>query len=72
MLRAIERGWVQQEIQNAAYEYQRAVDPGDATVVGVNRFTREEEPDIPIQRIDEDLERKQIERLQRPARPPRC
>jgi methylmalonyl-CoA mutase N-terminal domain/subunit len=64
MLRAIERGWVQQEIQNAAYEYQRAVDTGDATVVGVNRFTRDEEPAISIQRIDESLERKQIERLQ--------
>jgi methylmalonyl-CoA mutase N-terminal domain/subunit len=63
MLRAIEKGWVQQEIQNAAYEYQQAVDSGNATVVGVNRFTREEEPPIPIQRIDENLERKQIERL---------
>ncbi len=63
MLRAIERGWVQQEIQNAAYEYQRAVDAGEATVVGVNKFTREEEPAIPIQRIDEALERKQVERL---------
>jgi methylmalonyl-CoA mutase N-terminal domain/subunit len=63
MLRAIEQGWVQQEIQNAAYEYQQAVDSGEATVVGVNRFTRENEPGIPIQRIDEDLERKQIERL---------
>ena len=64
MLRAIERGWVQQEIQNAAYEYQRAVDTGEAIVVGVNRFTRDEEPDIPIQRIDESLERRQVERLQ--------
>jgi methylmalonyl-CoA mutase N-terminal domain/subunit len=63
MLRAIERGWVQQEIQNAAYEFQRAVDTGEATVVGVNRFTREEEPEIPIQRIDESLERKQVERV---------
>ncbi|HYK37073.1 acyl-CoA mutase large subunit family protein [Alloacidobacterium sp.] len=63
MLRAIEKGWVQQEIQNAAYEYQRAVDSGEATVVGVNRFTREEEPPIPIQRIDEGLERKQVERV---------
>ncbi|MBV8629618.1 MAG: methylmalonyl-CoA mutase, partial [Silvibacterium sp.] len=63
MLRAIERGWVQQEIQNAAYEYQRAVDTAEATVVGVNRFTREEEPPIPIQRIDESLERKQVERV---------
>ncbi len=63
MLRAIEQGWVQQEIQSAAYDYQRAVDSGQATVVGVNRFARSEEPSIPIQRIDETLERRQIERL---------
>jgi methylmalonyl-CoA mutase N-terminal domain/subunit len=63
MLRAIERGWVQQEIQAAAYDYQRAVDSGEATVVGVNRFTREEEPAIPIQHIDEALERRQVERV---------
>ena len=63
MLRAIERGYVQQEIQNAAYEYQRAVDDGDAVVVGVNRFTRDNEPGIPLQRIDESLERKQVERV---------
>ena len=63
MLRAIERGWVQQEIQSAAYDYQRAVDSGQATVVGVNRFTRDEEPPIPIQRIDENLERRQVERV---------
>ena len=63
MLTAIERGWVQQEIQNAAYEYQRAVDSGEATVVGVNRFTREHEPPIPTQRIDEALELRQVERV---------
>jgi len=63
MLAAIERGWVQQEIQNAAYEYQRAVDTGEATVVGVNRFTVENDPPIPTQRIDEALERKQVERV---------
>jgi methylmalonyl-CoA mutase N-terminal domain/subunit len=63
MLRAIERGWVQQEIQDAAYAWQRAVDSGAATVVGVNRFARDEEPEIPTQRIDEALERKQVERL---------
>jgi methylmalonyl-CoA mutase, N-terminal domain len=63
MLRAIERGFVQQEIQNAAYEYQQQVDREEAVVVGVNRFTVEEEKAIPIQRIDETLERKQIERL---------
>lgn len=67
MLRAIERGWVQQQIQSAAYDYQRAVDSGQATVVGVNRFTRDTgagpEPPIPIQRIDESLERRQVERV---------
>jgi methylmalonyl-CoA mutase N-terminal domain/subunit len=63
MLKAIERGYVQQEIQNAAYEYQRAVDAGEAVVVGVNRFQVEEEKPVPIQRIDPGLEPKQIERL---------
>ncbi len=63
MLRAIERGWVQGEIQNAAYEYQREVESGDAVVVGVNRFARENEPGVPIQRMDPELEGKQVERL---------
>ncbi|HET9406137.1 MAG TPA: methylmalonyl-CoA mutase family protein [Candidatus Sulfotelmatobacter sp.] len=63
MLKAIERGYVQQEIQNAAYEYQQAVDRQAAIVVGVNRFTVEEEKPIPIQRIDPGLEPKQIERV---------
>jgi len=63
MLKAIERGFVQQEIQNAAYEYQQAVDRGEAIVVGMNRFEAEEEKSIPIQRIDEALEPKQVERL---------
>jgi methylmalonyl-CoA mutase, N-terminal domain len=63
MLKAIERGFVQQEIQNAAYEYQRQVDTQQAIVVGVNRYELEEEKSIPIQRIDPALEPKQIERV---------
>jgi methylmalonyl-CoA mutase N-terminal domain/subunit len=63
MLKAIERGFVQQEIQNAAYEYQKAVDKKHAIVVGVNGFTLEQEKPIPLQHIDESLERKQVERL---------
>ncbi len=63
MLKAIERGFVQQEIQNAAYEYQHQVDNQEAIVVGVNRFEVEEEKPIPIQRIDPALEPKQIERV---------
>jgi methylmalonyl-CoA mutase N-terminal domain/subunit len=65
MLKAIERGYVQQEIQNAAYEYQQAVDRQEAVVVGVNQFQMqgEDEKAVPIQRIDPALERKQVERL---------
>jgi methylmalonyl-CoA mutase N-terminal domain/subunit len=63
MLKAIERGFVQQEIQNAAYEYQQQVDSQEAVVVGVNRFEVEEEKAIPIQRIDPALEPKQVERV---------
>jgi methylmalonyl-CoA mutase, N-terminal domain len=63
MLAAIERGWVQQEIQNAAYEQQRAIDRGDAIVVGVNRFIRKDAPSTPIERRDEALEARQIERV---------
>jgi methylmalonyl-CoA mutase N-terminal domain/subunit len=63
MLKAIERGYVQQEIQNAAYEYQQQVDRAESVVVGVNRFTVEEEKPIPTLHMDESLERKQVERL---------
>jgi methylmalonyl-CoA mutase N-terminal domain/subunit len=63
MLKAIERGYVQQEIQNAAYEYQQAVDRLEAVVVGVNRFHIEREHAVPILRIDPALEPKQVERL---------
>ncbi len=62
-LKAIERGYIQAEIQNAAYEYQQAVDRKDAIVVGVNAFGIDEEKPIPLLHIDESLERKQVERL---------
>src|SRR5436853_4961132 len=63
MLKAIERGYVQQEIQNAAYDFQQKVDHQQAIVVGVNRFAIDEEREVPIQRIDPALERKQVERV---------
>jgi methylmalonyl-CoA mutase N-terminal domain/subunit len=64
MLRAIERGYVQREIQNAAYAYQRSVDAGEAVVVGVNRFADAGEGvETPVQRIDPELERRQVERV---------
>jgi methylmalonyl-CoA mutase, N-terminal domain len=63
MLPAVERGYVQLEIQNAAYEFQQRVDRLESVVVGVNRFTIEEEAPIQLLRLDEDLERRQVERL---------
>ncbi len=62
MLKAIENGFPQREIQEAAYVYQRAVETQDAIVVGVNKFQIEEETTIPILRVDEQIERDQIER----------
>ena len=63
MLKAVERGFVQAEIQNAAYDFQQSVDRLEAVVVGVNRFESEQDSAVPLQRIDEALERKQIERV---------
>jgi methylmalonyl-CoA mutase, N-terminal domain len=64
MLRAIESGFVQTEIQKAAYEYQRAVETKEQVVVGVNDFIAEEERGIPTLRMDPQIEREQIERVQ--------
>jgi methylmalonyl-CoA mutase, N-terminal domain len=64
MLRAIESGFVQGEIQKAAYEYQRAVESHQQIVVGVNDFRAHEERPVPILRIDEQSERDQVARLQ--------
>jgi len=63
MLRAIETGYVQREIQEAAYEYQRAVEKKEAIVVGVNKFQSDSTEPIPIMTIDEHIERDQIERV---------
>jgi methylmalonyl-CoA mutase N-terminal domain/subunit len=63
MLRAIEAGYVQQEIQKAAYDYQKAVDAGEQVVVGVNRFQAEEGRPIPTLRLDPAIEREQVARL---------
>src|SRR6266404_951435 len=67
MLRAIEAGFVQGEIQKAAYEFQQAVERKDQIVVGVNDFIAPTEGNhartIPILRIDAEIERSQIARL---------
>ncbi|HUX05905.1 MAG TPA: methylmalonyl-CoA mutase family protein, partial [Acidobacteriota bacterium] len=63
-IRAIENGFIQGEIQDAAYRYQRAIEKGDQVVVGVNRFRSskaENEPDL--LRIDETVEQEKIKEL---------
>jgi len=62
---AIERGFQQREIQEAAYRVQRAIDAGDQIVVGVNRFRDDEVATPSLQRIDPEGERRQVERVQR-------
>jgi len=64
MLQAIDSGYVQKEIQKAAFDYQRAVERREQIVVGVNEFQAEEERQIPTLRMDSALEREQIARLQ--------
>jgi methylmalonyl-CoA mutase, N-terminal domain len=64
MLRAIETGFVQAEIQKVAFEFQRAVEKKEQIVVGVNDFIAEEARQIPTLRIDEEVERSQVARLE--------
>jgi methylmalonyl-CoA mutase N-terminal domain/subunit len=63
-LRAIESGYIQREIQEAAYRYQRAVESEETVVVGVNRFQVDDEAPVPTFRIDSSVEKAQVERLQ--------
>jgi methylmalonyl-CoA mutase N-terminal domain/subunit len=62
-LAAIEKGFIQSEIQSAAYEYQQRVERGEAVVVGVNRFKLEDEKPTPPFRVDPEIEARQIARL---------
>src|SRR5258708_12549999 len=62
-LRSIEQGYIQQEIQNAAYDFQQGVDRLENVVVGVNRFQTEGDKSVPVLRINEALEGRQVERV---------
>jgi methylmalonyl-CoA mutase N-terminal domain/subunit len=65
MIRAIERGFPQREIADAAYAYQQAIEREEKIIVGVNRFTTDEEPPIPLLSINREAEAQQMDRLQR-------
>jgi methylmalonyl-CoA mutase N-terminal domain/subunit len=64
MVEAIEKGFPQREIQESAYQYQKAVERGDQTIVGVNKYSMEDEPsEVSILVIDEGVRDRQVERL---------
>jgi methylmalonyl-CoA mutase N-terminal domain/subunit len=62
---AIEQGYLQDEIEQAAYAWTKAVDSGEKIVVGVNRFVEEEPIEPDVFPIDPELQRTQVDRLQR-------
>jgi methylmalonyl-CoA mutase N-terminal domain/subunit len=62
-LAAIEQGYIQREIQEAAYRYQRQTETGETTIVGVNRFTAEEDVVPQTLRVDESVQEQQRVRL---------
>jgi methylmalonyl-CoA mutase N-terminal domain/subunit len=63
MVEAIEAGFPQREIQESAYQYQKAVERGEQTIVGVNKYQMEETNKIEILQIDENVRAHQLERL---------
>lgn len=66
MVDAVEKGFPQREIQESAYQYQKALERGDQTIVGVNKYEMEDElTEIPTMVIDESVRRHQLERLER-------
>src|SRR2546421_6052026 len=62
---AVESGFVQREIEDAAFEYQREVESGERTIVGVNRYAEPEAEPIELHRLDPEAERRQLERTAR-------
>jgi methylmalonyl-CoA mutase N-terminal domain/subunit len=62
---AIEQGFVQHEIEEAAFRYAQEIESGERLIVGVNEFTEAEDAEIELQRIDPEIERRQLERTAR-------
>jgi methylmalonyl-CoA mutase N-terminal domain/subunit len=65
MVEAVERGYPQREIAASAYRLQQQIERGEKTIVGVNKYQQEEEAEIPMLRIDESIQKEQVESLSR-------
>jgi methylmalonyl-CoA mutase, N-terminal domain len=59
---AVEQGFVQHEIEEAAFRYSQEVESGERVIVGVNKFTEADSAEVELQRIDPEIERRQLER----------
>jgi methylmalonyl-CoA mutase N-terminal domain/subunit len=62
---AVEQGFVQDEIEQAAFRYQQEIEAGDRVIVGVNRFVEDESEPIELHRLDPEAERRQLEQTAR-------
>ncbi len=62
---AIDQGFVQSEIEEAAFAYQREVESGERVIVGVNRFVEQDAERVELHRLDPESERRQVERTAR-------
>ncbi|HET6414744.1 MAG TPA: methylmalonyl-CoA mutase family protein [Polyangiales bacterium] len=65
MVEAVERGYPQREIAASAYRMQQQIESGEKTLVGVNKYVQDEQPDIPTLRVDESIQKEQVESLAR-------
>ncbi|MEW6556388.1 MAG: methylmalonyl-CoA mutase family protein [Elusimicrobiota bacterium] len=65
MVKAIENGFIQQEIQESAYQYQKAIETGEMTVIGVNRYQTDEKPKQKLQKVSQTVEKKQVLNLRK-------
>jgi methylmalonyl-CoA mutase N-terminal domain/subunit len=61
--KAIERGFIQREIQNSAYKYQKDIENKERIIVGVNQFQSEEEPMKDLLKVNPEIEKRQVEKL---------
>jgi methylmalonyl-CoA mutase N-terminal domain/subunit len=64
MLDCVKNQWVQQQIQDVAFERQREIETGERVIVGVNEYRVDEEPEVDIEEVSEEDEARQVERLQ--------
>ena len=65
VLDGLDSGYFHREIQEASYEYQKRVDAGEETVVGVNAYETDEDPDLDTLHVDESVQDTQLDRLER-------